>query len=179
LQKQAGSRSALQRLKERMQQYDVELHPQKTTIVYCKNYLRKERHEHESFTFLSYDFQPRKKWGGKNKRSYMIFAGAIAGKAKTAMKEAIRAVLLPRWSQQTMQWFAEKLNPKIRGWINYYGKFYRTQMLKLFFYVNERIKKWIANKHKLNTKHCILAKYRNFQEQQPDLFYHWRMGIKA
>lgn len=176
----AEAEELLQALKARMQDFGLELHPEKTRIVYCKNYQRDEKHEQESFTFLSYDFQPRKKWDGfGRKKTFMIFAGAIATKAKVAIREAIRAILIPRWSQQTLNWFAEKLNPKIRGWINYYGKFYRRQMLEVFFYVNERVKKWIANKYKLSGKYRILAKYQAIQQQQSDLFYHWTLGIRA
>ncbi len=170
----------LSQLKVRMQSYELTLHPDKTKIVYCKNYQRTGRHEHESFTFLSYDFQPRRKWDsfGRNK-TYMIFAGAISNKAKTSIREAIRTILIPRWSEQTLDVFAKLLNPKLRGWINYYGKFYRKQMLQLFFYVNERIKKWIANKYKLRAKKLILAKYQATQAKQPALFYHWKLGIRA
>ncbi len=89
-------------------------------------------------------------------------------------------MLLPtRLSRLTLDVFAKLLNPKLRGWINYYGKFYRKQMLELFFYVNERIKKWIANKYKLRAKKLILAKYQATQAKQPALFYHWKLGIRA
>lgn len=170
----------LTQLEARMQAFELTLHPDKTKIVYCKNYQRTGKHEHESFTFLSYDFQPRCKWSKfGNAKTYMIFAGAISSKAKTSIREAIRAILIPRWSEQTLEVFAKLLNPKLRGWVNYYGKFYRRQMLELFFYVNERVKKWVANKYKLRTKKRILAKYQAIQIEQPDLFYHWRLGIKA
>lgn len=177
--KEEGER-LLEKLHARMQEYGLELHPEKTKIVYCKNYRRKDSHPQESFTFLSYDFQPRAKQDNKgNKTTYIIFAGAISGKAKTAIRAAIRGILIPRWSQQTLEVFATILNPKLRGWINYYGRFYRTRMLQLFGYLNERIKKWIANKYKLRSKTAVLAKYRAIQREQPILFYHWQLGIKA
>ena len=170
----------LSQLKVRMQAFELTLHPDKTKIVYCKNYQRTGTHEHESFMFLGYDFQPRRKWDGFGRsKTYMIFAGAISNKAKTSIRETVRTILIPRWSEQTLDVFEKLLNPKLRGWINYYGKFYKRQMLKLFFYVNERIKKWIANKYKLRTKKRILAKYQAIQVEQPELFYHWRLGIKA
>jgi len=170
----------LAQLKCRMQEHELTLHPEKTKIVYCKNYHRTETHEHESFTFLGYDFQPRRKWDGYSRnKTYIIFAAAISSKAKTSIREVIRAILIPRWSQQTLEKFAEILNPKLRGWINYYGKYYRRLVLELFIYLNERIKKWIANKYKLRTKKRILAKYQATQMEQPDLFYHWHLGIKV
>jgi RNA-directed DNA polymerase len=170
----------LTQLQVRMQEFVLTLHPEKTKIVYCKNYQRTERHAHESFTFLSYDFQPRRKRDsfGRNK-SYMVFAGAISSRAKTSIREAIRETLIPRWSEQTLEKFAEMLNPKLRGWINYYGKMYRHETLKVFFYVNEKIKKWVMNKYKLRGTKQIVATYLTIQAEQPTLFYHWRLGIKA
>lgn len=170
----------LSQLQERMHAFELTLHPDKTKIVYCKNYKRTGVHEHESFTFLSYDFQPRCKWDSfGRKKTYMVFAGAISAKAKTSIREVIKTILIPRWSEQTIDFFAKLLNPKIRGWINYYSMFYRNQTLELFYYVNERVKKWIANKYKLRAKKRILAKYQQIQTAQPSLFYHWRLGIKS
>ena len=179
-QSKAEAEQLLTQVEVRMQAFELTLHPEKTKIVYCKNYQRTGTHEHESFTFLSYDFQPRRKWDSfGRKKTYIVFAGAISNKAKTSIREKIRAILIPRWSEQILEVFAKLLNPKLRGWINYYSKFYRRQMLELFFYVNERIKKWIANKYKLRAKKWILAKYQAIQAEQPELFYHWRLGIKA
>jgi len=170
----------LSQLKMRMQEFELTLHPEKTKIVYCKNYQRTGTHEHESFTFLSYDFQPRRKRDsfGRNK-TYIVFAGAISKKAKLSIREKIRAILIPRWSEQTLEKFAEILNPKLRGWINYYTTMYKHETLQLFFYVNEKIKKWIMNKYKLRSKKQTLAKYQSIQAGQPTLFYHWQLGIKA
>lgn len=166
-------------LKLRVAAFELSLHPEKTKIVYCKNYHRPGKHEEESFDFLSYRFQPRikrSKFGGLNK-TYIVFAAAISNKAKTAIRAVIRTILLPRWAQQTMEGFAKLLNPKIRGWVNYYTRFYRQEMLRVFWYLNERIRKWIKNKYKLTSKKQVLEKYKAMQAEQPTLFYHWRLGI--
>ena len=169
----------LSQLAIRMQIFELTLHPDKTKIVYCKNYQRTETHEHESFTFLGYDFQPRRKRDsfGRNK-TYIVFAGAISNKAKMSIRETIRTILIPRWSEQTLERFAGLLNPKLRGWINYYSKMYRHETLDVFYYVNVKIKKWIMNKYKLRSKKQIAAKYLSMQAEQPTLFYHWQLGIK-
>jgi RNA-directed DNA polymerase len=167
-------------LDQRLQDYALTLHPEKTKVVYCKNYRRKDKHEHESFTFLGYSFQPRRKRdsSAKGYRTYMIFTGAISSKAKASIREAIRAVLHPRWSVQTVEWFAEKLNPKMRGWINYYSRFYRYRTLQVFHYVNEKLRTWIKNKYKLQSKKEVMVKYKTIQQANPTLFYHWQLGIK-
>jgi len=84
-----------------MEEYELTLHPDKTKIVYCKNYQRTENNDNESFTFLSYSFQPRArrdKFG--RKKTFFVFSGAISNAAKTSIREAIRGVMIPRWSQQ-------------------------------------------------------------------------------
>jgi len=167
-------------LETRMQEFELTLHPEKTKIVYCKNYQRPERHDNESFTFLSYSFQPRsiKSKFGKSK-CIRVFSPAICNAAKTSIRTAIKAVLQPQWSTQTLAWFAEKLNPKIRGWINYYSRFNRGEAHGVFYYLNELIRKWIKNTYKMRGKDRLYKKYRLIQAENPLLFYHWKLGIKA
>lgn len=169
----------LEKLKIRMQQYGLELHPEKTKIVYCQNYLRKEKHDNNSFTFLSYSFQPRTvqdKFGRSNR--FLMFKAAISQQAKTNIRTTLREILRTRWSERSLEWFAERLNPKIRGWLNYYTKFSRYEVYDVFYYLNQRIQKWIANKYKIRGSRKVRAKYQMIQAAHPELFYHWRLGIK-
>jgi RNA-directed DNA polymerase len=170
----------LEKLKVRMQQYELEVHLEKTKIVYCKNYQRPDKHDNNSFTFLSYSFQPRtvKDKFGRKKR-LVVFNAAISQQAKTSIREKLREVLPTRWSNQTLEWFAEKLNPKIRGWVNYYAKFNSHLALDVFYYLNELIRKWIKNTYKIRGKTWLYEKYQKIQSSNPVLFYHWRLGVKA
>ena len=94
----------LEKLKARMAEYELTLHPEKTKIVYCKNYQRIENNDNESFTFLSYSFQPRARWDKfGRKKTFFVFSGAISNAAKTSIRETIRGVMIPRWSQQTLE----------------------------------------------------------------------------
>jgi len=108
-----------------------------------------------------------------------VFSGAISNAAKTSIREAIRGVMILRWSQQTLDWFAEKLNPKIRGWINYYTRFNRHEALGVFSYLNELIRKWLKNKYKLRSCKSVYIKYKTIQSENAELFYHWKLGIKS
>jgi RNA-directed DNA polymerase len=170
----------LERLRERMQQFKLELHSDKTKIVYCQNYLRNEKHDNNSFTFLSYSFQPRtvKDKFGRKKR-LVVFNAAISQKAKASIREKLRDILLTRWSNQTLEWFAEKLNPKIRGWINYYARFNQQIAYNVFYYLNELIRKWIKNKYKIKGKAWLYEKFKLVLSNNPILFYHWKLGVKA
>ena len=170
----------LERLQVRMQEYELELHPEKTKVVYCKNYLRNEKHDNNSFTFLSYSFQPRtikSKFGSKER--LVVFNAAISQQAKKSIREKLREVLPSMWSNQTLTWFAQKLNPKIRGWINYYTKFSHYEVYDLFYYLNELIRQWIKNKYKVRGKARLFEKYQIIQSVNPNMFHHWRLGIKS
>ncbi len=99
-----------------MEGLGLTLHPDKIKIVFCKNYQRYGRHDNESFTFLSFSFQPRtiKSKFGEGIR-LLVFSAAICNAAKTSIRSKIKEVLWPQWSTQTLDWFAAKLNPKIWG----------------------------------------------------------------
>jgi RNA-directed DNA polymerase len=157
----------------------LELHPEKTKIVYCKNYRRNEKHDKaESFTFLSYSFQPRTITDKFGRRKQMIvFSPAISMAAKSHIKTRIREILIPRQSERPLIWFASRLNPKIRGWVNYYAKFNKAETLGLFYHLNYLIRKWISNKYKIRSVRDTKVKYLSLLSENPTLFYHWRLGI--
>jgi RNA-directed DNA polymerase len=169
----------LERLKERMRVAELTLHPEKTKIVYCKNYQRKGDHEHESFTFLGYNFQPRAKQDKFGRKGvFQVFGGAISQSAKASIREGIRSIFKPRWSERILESFAADLNPKIRGWVNYYTRFNKHEALEVFRYLNELIRKWLKNKYKLRTMKSVYVKYKGIQTQNANMFYHWRLGVK-
>lgn len=169
----------LSALKERMGAFYLSLHPEKTKVVYCKNYRRNENHDHNSFTFLSYTFRPRSAMD-KFDRSKLIvlFNGAISNTAKTSIRQAIRKVINPRRISATLEAFAEELNPKLRGWINYFGRFFKWRLMRVFDYADGMLRLWIAKKYKLTSKLKTLAEYRKIRLAHPFLFYHWKFAIR-
>jgi len=177
---QEEAQSLLKQLSERMEAFSLTLHPEKTKIVYCKNYQRTGKHANESFTFLGYCFQPRAikdKFG--RAKSVLFFSPSISQLAKKHIRERIRAVLNPQWTTQKLEWFAKLLNPKIRGWINYYTQFGKQETHRVFYYLNGLIRQWINRTYKITSKWDGKGKYQQIQAQNPNLFYHWQLGIKA
>ena len=78
-------------LESQMSSYSLTLHPEKTKVVYCKNYFRNEDHDQNSFTFLSYTFRPRAAMDKfKRKKLIVLFNGAISNMAKKSIRQAIR-----------------------------------------------------------------------------------------
>lgn len=170
----------MEKLKGRMKQYELELHPEKTKIVYCRNYQRNKKHDKNSFTFLSYSFQPRTvKSQLSIGRRFVVFMAGISRDAKTHIREALRRIVNPRWSTMTLEGFAQLLNPKIRGWMNYYTRYSKYETNEVFYYLNTLIRKWIKNKYRIAGKAKVYDKYRAIQQEAPGLFYHWQKGIKT
>ncbi len=168
----------LGKLKARMQEYELELHPEKTKIVYCRNYQRNDKHDNNSFTFLSYSFQPRTiKSQRETGTRFVVFMAGISNQAKAHIRKRLRQVLVTQWSNMTLEWFAEKLNPKIRGWMNYYTKYSKYEAYQVFYYLNTLIRNWVKNKYRINSKAKMYDKYRAIQQAAPDMFYHWQKGI--
>jgi group II intron reverse transcriptase/maturase len=166
-------------LKTRMLEFDLELHSEKTGLVYCKSYFRQEEHERNSFIFLSYCFQPKtiRDMYGK-KKCFVIFGATVSQPAKKNIRSKLKETLQVRWNLIPLEWFAQKLNPKIRGWINYYSKFNRQEVLKVFYYLNRLIYQWIKKTYRIIGVSKVLSKYRSILSTNPGLFYHWTLGIK-
>ena len=178
-QSKAEAEKLLAALESQMNEYSLRLHPEKTKIVYCKNFCRKEEHDQNSFTFLSYTFQPRiAKDKFDPKKLIVLFNGAISNAAKTSIRRAIRKVLNPRWTNDSLEAFAKVLNPKIRSWINYYGKFFKSRMIRVFEYLDGLIRRWMTRKYKITAKQETLLKFQHTKEEAHALFYHWTFGLK-
>jgi RNA-directed DNA polymerase len=168
----------LSSIRQRLQGFELELHPEKTKLVYCQNYQRKEAHEHNSFTFLSYSFQPRVKANLRFKdRKFMVFDAAICCKAKAYIKQRIRDAFNPRNINVSLEQTAIKLNPKIRGWLNYYCLFNGRIAAKVFEYLNELVQRWIGEKFRLRGRMAILKNYKTYVQDHTKMFVHWKKGI--
>ena len=112
-------------LQERMAQVGLELHPDKTKIVYCQDSNRRDSHGHVSFTFLGYTFRPRAA-RGKDGRKFTCFLPAISKEALKKISAEVRSWRLHRWVGSAGPEMAKLINPKIRGWMAYYGAMIRS-----------------------------------------------------
>jgi RNA-directed DNA polymerase len=117
----------LSRIAARMTEVGLRLHPDKTRIVYCTDGRRRGNHEHSSFTFLGYAFQARGA-RSKNGRNFTGFLPAISPDALKAKSADLRRMRIHRRTDLSLDDLARWLNPIIAGWINYYGRLYRTAL---------------------------------------------------
>lgn len=166
------------RLAERMRECELEIHPGKTAIVYCKDSNRKENHANIQFTFLGYSFRPRKA-KAKNGRSFTSFIPAISKDAKRHIRETIKGWYLLHQTEKSLQDLAEKYNSAIRGWLNYYGRYGKIELAKVLQHINLHLMWWMRRKflkYKYKTKRSYLY-LQHISNSYPDLFEHWKVGI--
>jgi RNA-directed DNA polymerase len=130
------ARHVLVALTERMAQVGLELHPDKTRVVYCKDTDRKGSFEHQQFTFLGYTFRPRL---SKNKhgKHFVNFTPAVSEDARKAISREIRSWHITRRSDKTLLDLARMFNPIVQGWINFYGRFYKSWLYPVLRHINE------------------------------------------
>src|SRR4051795_2412133 len=165
----------LGRVAARMNEVGLRLHPEKTRIVYCKDDRRRAAHEHTSFTFLGYAFRAR---GARSKdgRCFTGFLPAISPEALKAKRAVLRAMRIHRRTDLTLDDLARWLNPIVAGWINYYGRFYRSALYPLLRRVNAYLRRWAGRKYKrLQTEKRYRKWLAGLLARQPGLFIHWRV----
>jgi RNA-directed DNA polymerase len=165
-------------LEQRLAECKLELHPTKTRIVYCKDANRKGDYPENTFDFLGYTFRPR---GARNKLG-ILFTGyipAISKKAKVAIQQTIRGWRLHLMSDKTLDEISQMYNPKIRGWANYYGRFYKSDMYSIYYHLNLVLIRWAMRKYKKLRAHKLHACnwLARIARQKPELFVHWQMGV--
>jgi RNA-directed DNA polymerase len=161
---------------DRMAQVGLELHPDKTRIVYCKDGTRRGWHEHERFTFLGFTFRPRLA-KSKHGNFFVSFLPAVSDDAKKTIGREIRRWRINRRSDKTITDLARFINPIVQGWINYYGRFYKSRLYPLLRRINEYLLRWATRKYKRLRSHLLRAKrwLQNVTRREPALFAHWRL----
>lgn len=176
---QGEAEYVLSRVKERLAQCGLTAHPQKTKIVYCKKEGRNLKEKPKQFDFLGFSFRPmmtKLKKGGY----FLQFDCLMSRKSKKRILNDLREMSIHRKTGRDLQDLAVMLNPRIRGWVNYYGKIKRDSLKPVFYHLHHRIIKWILNKYKRFKGSRVLAVkwLRRITKQFPNLFYHWSLGYQ-
>jgi len=161
-------------LAERMGEVGLALHPGKTKIVYCKDANRRATYEHTAFTFLGYTFCPR---GARNERdqvTFTAFAPAISKDALKKIGETVRRWRLGRRTSQTLADIARWVNPIVRGWMQYYGRFNRSALYPLLQRINAYLVRFLRKKFKrVRSFKKVKAGWQRIIDQYPKAFAHW------
>jgi len=162
------------KISARLKQCGLELHPEKTKVVYCKDANRQETHPHEQFDFLGFTFRPRQAHGRKGK-VFCSFSPAISKNAVQKIRDEIRGWKLHRCTAQSIQDLARMINPKLRGWINYYGRFMPSALRPIERHVGQSLVRWACRKYKKLRNHRTRAWQWLLRviDRQPNLLALW------
>jgi len=169
----------LEWLHKRFRECALALHPDKTRIVYCKDDDRRGEFPNETkFDFLGYTFRPRR---SKNRygKFFINFTPAVSNKACKAMRQTIRHWHLQLKPDKDLLDISRMFNPVLRGWMNYYGRFYKSAMYTVMRHMNRALILWARRKYKKLSNHRRRAEHwlGKIAKRAPRLFVHWQMGI--
>ena len=173
----AEAEAVLQAVRERLSSVKLQIKEEKTRIAYCKDYRRKGTHPQVQFEFLGFSYQPRARKSKRDGKLYTAFAPEISQTNQKKVREMIKAVPVWRNPRVTrVEDMAAIFNPKLRGWITYYGKYSKRILRRVLLHLDYRLIQWIKRTYKLGTRKAQV-KLNHLKQQNPMLFYHWQMGI--
>ena len=173
------ARAVLEAIRGRFEQCGLELHPVKTRIVYCKDDDRLGDYEHVKFDFLGFTFQPRR---AKNRRGkfFVSFLPAISAKAAQKIRATIREWRMASTrNNQCLEDLARLINPSVRGWMNYYGRFYRSKCVQVLRHLNEALAAWARWKYKRfrRRERASMHWLGRIARRDRQLFVLWQFGV--
>jgi RNA-directed DNA polymerase len=175
---EAEARRLQEAIGARLKACGLELHPEKTRIVYCRDGNRKNDYPHTSFDFLGYTFRGRL---AKSKRGiyFNSFSPALSGKAVKRIREKMREWNIGRWTDAGIEDIAERTNPTLRGWWNYYAAFYMSVFKRMIGHLNDILVRWAVRKYRRFKRSRAKARtwLRQLAERAPELLYHWKQGV--
>ena len=163
-------------LQARLAECGLQMHPTKTQIVYCKDNRRREMYPTVKFDFLGYQFRPRQVATSQRNEFFCGYTPAASPTALKSMRATIKRLNIPRQTPGTLAKIAKQINPLLRGWIAYYGRFSRSALFSLADYINRKLKAWIMRKYKRFRFHKTRASQflRQLARDRRDLFVHWQ-----
>jgi hypothetical protein len=166
-------------LQARLAECRLEMHPTKTKIVYCKDRRRKGTYPNVKFDFLGYCFRPRLVQRFRDNALFCGFNPAVSPSAMTAMRLTIRELKLRHQTQLSLQDIAQRVNPLLWGWIEYYGRYAPSALYPLLRYVNQTLVAWAMRKFKRFKDHKVRASQflQRLAAERKDLFVHWAIGM--
>ena len=176
---EAQARFVKDRVGRRLAECGLELHPAKTKLVYCKDAGRTRDYATISFDFLGYTFRPRlaKSRAGK---FFVSFLPAISQRSLKKIRGTMREWRIASTrNNQSLQHIAKLVNSHIRGWANYYGRFYPSALASLWAHLERLLIRWVCWKYRRFKRrtHAASKYLARIARSNPHLFVHWQFGI--
>src|ERR1019366_7610960 len=163
----------------RLEECRLQMHPTKTKIVYCKDGKRKGVYPNVMFDFLGYQFRPRVVRSSRNRELFCSFTPAVSPSSLKAIRSTVRGLNIRQLTVRSLDDIARLLNPLLRGWIQYYGRYNLSALETMLRHVNLTLVGWAMRKFKRFQGRkvgaaCFLEKY---VRTNSSLFEHWRIGM--
>ena len=168
-----------QQLQQRLGECGLQLHPEKTKVVYCADANRQEAATSVEFNFLGFGFKPRSAAGPRG--VFTTFSPAVSSKALQAIGQQVRDWKLGRRVSQSLEEVRAAIGPQLQGWVNYYGAFRASTLYRALRVVDEHLVKWAQRKYKRLAGHCHRAWgwLERLQSRMPGLFPHWWAAVRT
>lgn len=165
-------------LRQRFSECGLELHPDKTKIVYCKDSNRKGTYQNVSFDFLGFSFRSRVAMNKRHNLRFVSFTPAASKSSMKSMRAKIKKCRLGRRTELDLNDIAKRCNPILRGWINYFGCYHPSALDSVFRHFNQILVKWAMSKYKSlrRRKTKAISFLVNLAKGNPRLFVHWSNG---
>jgi hypothetical protein len=141
---------------------------------------RPGEYEHVAFDFLGFTFQPgraKNRWG----ENFCSFLPAMSTKAAKHIRRTIREWRLASTKNHyALGDLPRIVDPVVRGWMNYYGRYYRTRCVLTLQHLNEALAAWVRRKHKRfrYRRRASRQWLRCIARRDPKLFALWQLGVK-
>jgi hypothetical protein len=172
------AKALLLALKERFAECGLELHPDKTKIVYCKDFCRTNESPVKSFTFLGYTFRARTCKNTKHNKLFTRFTPAVSKEALKSMRAKMRRSNIRHMTDLSIEAIADWYNPILQGWLNYYGRYTKSALYPIWRHFNKTLVAWAMRKYKMLRSKTKASRFiMRICKNQPNLFVHWRAGM--
>ena len=109
----------------------------------------------------------------------MLFR-SISGKAAKAIRRTIREWRIPSIrNNQHLEDLARRTNPVVRGWLNYYGRFYRSRCVQVLRHLHEALAAWVRRKFTRFRcrERASMHWLGRVAQREPTLFVLWAHGV--
>ena len=145
---ESAARRVRDAIADRLAHIGLQLHPEKTRIVYCKNSRRRGTYETVSFTFCGYTFRPRKAFDKRRHQAFTGFLPGVSAGKLTEMSRRVRSWRLSRRTTLTLDDLARGINRVVGGWLAYFTRFYPTLVIPLCKRIDRHLMRWARQKYK-------------------------------
>ena len=171
---ESEAQALLAAIDKRLRTCKLEMHPEKSGVVYCKDTNRRRSFPRIQLTFLGYTFRPRRA-KTRNGKAWTSFQPAVSAAATQRMTRTIRAWHLPQRTSVSLHALATHYNAVLRGWMNYYGHFYKSAMQGVFDHFDQTLLRWARRKYRKFARHRRRARrwLQKMAARHPRLFIHW------